>query len=257
VSEPGPCEHCGRSIDQHFRLDTDYGPAFFCSKNDARKYLDDMAMIGKPAPRPTISVRKQPLDAGGRVKAAIEIGEACFAKLCREFGEPTARLVMKRCADITEAPAPVRPPRKLQDVKLPPAAEIEAMTCHKVCEWWRRIQDNGQVFEGGQKQSLTALAKRYRECDGYQGSILLMPLPFKQKGASRKVRPPAAELPAMFDLSNPQSAFSIEKAKRNGRLTKERFAELVIEQHGTKYGPTVEAVLRNLRRWQQKINPTV
>jgi hypothetical protein len=49
--ETGLCEHCGQSIDRHVRLDTDYGPAFFCDEAAAQKYLDDMMMIGGPSPR--------------------------------------------------------------------------------------------------------------------------------------------------------------------------------------------------------------
>jgi hypothetical protein len=46
MSDPRPCEHCGRTIDKHVRLDTDYGAAFFCDEKHAEKYLDDMTMIG-------------------------------------------------------------------------------------------------------------------------------------------------------------------------------------------------------------------
>jgi hypothetical protein len=197
----------------------------------------------RPSP-PTVEYDIRAERAQVRLKAAIEIAEACFARLCREFGEPAARLAMKRCHDFAKAPPPDAPrPREPQDVKLPPVAEIETtMSDHQVRTWWRRIQDNRQVFEGGQKESLAALARRYRECGGYQRDIPPPPPPLKKKGARRRNTPKAAELPAMFEAL---------KAK-HPRFSNPRIAESIFKEHGAIYGKSVEAIERAERNWRKK-----
>lgn len=197
----------------------------------------------RPA-RPSAECEAEHERAAERVKAAIEIGKACFARLSREFGEPTAKLVMKRFAEIPAAAAPPAPaPRPPQAVTLPPVAKIEAMTQGKVCQWWRRIQDNGQIFEGEQKRSFDALAKRYFEGDGYQGEVPPMPPPLKQKGAVRRSAPKAAELPAMFDAL---------KAK-HPKFNKPKIAQIIFDQpNGKLYGKSADAIERAERNWRKK-----
>jgi hypothetical protein len=205
----------------------------------------------KPPGRPIVPREGQPdeydamaASAATRVKAAIEIGEACFARLCRDFGEPTARLVMKRCHDFAEAPEPTAPPAPMsrQTVVLPSADKIRAMTYRKVCQWWRRIQDNAQVFEGDQRESLKVLATRYADGKGYQGRIPPLPPPLKKKGASRRITPKGAELPAMFDALK----------LKHPTFSKTRIAEIIAKQRGTTYGKSAEAIERTERTWRKK-----
>jgi len=141
-------------------------------------------------------------------------------------------------------------------IKLPTIEEIDAAAAtadrHQISIWWARLSDTDQQdFSADEKLIIHHLAGRYKEFGGYTADFNPNLPPIKRKGA-RNRNAPGAELPAMFDKTNPQSAFSIEKAKRNGSLGKEQFAELLASRPDKKYGPTAEAVLRNERNWRKK-----
>jgi hypothetical protein len=187
---------------------------------------------------------RTPLDLNPTASWCFGDARILFETIVAKCDLATARGIFLKCIEIAAEQEQERAAvtRKRQDVELPPAAEIKAMADRRVRTWWRRIQDNGQAFEGDQKQSLIALAERYLKCGGYQGSIPPMPPPLKKIGARRRNTPKAAELPAMF------KALKI----KHPRLSYQRIAEIIAKQHGTVYGKSAEAIERAEREWRKK-----
>jgi hypothetical protein len=171
--------------------------------------------------------------------AATAIFEKCIAM---GVDDAAAKGKRERAALVRARQAPL---------KLPTLAEINAADRERICIWWARLLAADQKFTAKENRIIARLSARYFKFGGQPAGFKPRLPPIKKPGAVKRDAVNAA-LPAMFDATNPQSAFSIEKAKHNGRLTKERFAEIFVERYGRKHGPTAEAVLHNERNWRKK-----
>lgn len=182
--------------------------------------------------------------AGMRLAGPLRRARTLFGAISRELGSPSAKLIFELCArEAVEASTPADKTPRREHIKLPTTAQIEGANRSKICAWWDRLRHTDQTFSDAERKIIHQLAGRYIEVGGYpSGYIEGKQPPIKRKGAKAH-NPPGAKLPAMFDAM---------KAERNGNLTKERFAEIVVKVHGKTYGKNVEAVQRNERNWRKK-----
>jgi hypothetical protein len=182
-----------------------------------------------------------------------------FAIVIAKCGYPTAKFIFEKCikegAEIEAAKekrtAAAQRRATAAPMKIPTIKEIDSADRERVCIWYTRWLETEQHLSAQEQKAVAHLTKRYIQFGGFPADFVPRLPPIKRKGA-RTRNAPGAELPAMFDKTNPQSSFSIEKAKRNGRFGKEQFAELLASRPDKKYGPTAEAVLRNERNWRKK-----
>jgi hypothetical protein len=182
-----------------------------------------------------------------------------FQTICAQCGLTAATTIFKKCVAMGAEDAATEQKReraalaraRQAPLKLPTLAEINAADRERICVWWARLLAADQKFTAKENRIIARLGARYFKFGGQPAGFKAKIPPTKRKGAIKRDAVNAA-LPAMFDTTNPQSSFSIEKAKRNGRLTKEQFAELLASRADKKYGPTAEAVLRNERNWRKK-----
>jgi hypothetical protein len=184
--------------------------------------------------------------------ASWYVGDAryLFAIMIEKCGYPTAKFIFEKCikegAEIEaanakrSANAQQRP--DAAPMKIPTIQEIDAADRNRICMWYARLLTTDQRFSNREKEAVDRLAKRYIEFGGFPAGFKPKLPPIKKKGATRKVRPAAAELPALFE------ALKIE----HPRLNNPRIAQLVVERYGKKYGKSVEAVERAEREWRKK-----
>jgi hypothetical protein len=181
--------------------------------------------------------------------ASWYLGDAwdLFHDIVQRCGLPTAKFLFEQCIKEASRQEELRAKidrekaarAKRTPIKLPTLKQIDAADHRQICRWWDLLQ--GQELKSSEKKVIGRLAARYKDFGGYpEGYIEGKLPPIKKKGATRKVRPAAAELPALF------TALKIE----HPRLSNPRIAEIVVERFGRKYGKNVEAVIRNERNWR-------
>jgi hypothetical protein len=175
-----------------------------------------------------------------------------FAEIVGRCDLPTAKFIFQKCilvaeeqesraATVTREKA-ARLARALP--KLPTLEQITLADRQQVSRWWARLPD--RRFNAQEKRVIAALTLRYQQLGGYPRGFNENLPPIKKRGSIKRAAP-NADLPALFDEANPKSAFSIEKARRGGKLTKRSFAAILTPR----YGETAEHVLANLRYRQR------
>jgi hypothetical protein len=167
-------------------------------------------------------------------KCGLETAKFIFEKCIKEGTEIEAASAKRAAA--TQRRATAAP------MKIPTIKEIKAADRDRICMWYARLLTTDQHLSLQEKKSVALLTKRYIEFGGFPADFVPRLPPIKKKGATRKVRPAAAELPALF------TALKIE----HPRLNNPRIAELIVERYGKKYGKSVEAVERAEREWRKK-----
>jgi hypothetical protein len=179
-----------------------------------------------------------------------------FVNMVEKCDYSTAAWIFKKCieqgADIEEArakrTASAEKRAAAAPFKPPTITEIDAADRHQVCVWWERLRSTEQKFEDANVlKSIGRIQARYIEFGGYPAGYTEGKLPpIKKKGAIKRVAPNAA-LPALFDPTNPESAFSIERAKRGGHLTQLEFAKHLVAGGDPQFGTDAKSLLGNLR----------
>jgi hypothetical protein len=182
--------------------------------------------------------------------ASHYLGDAwlLFAEVASRCGVATARFIFQKCISEAEKQEDralgIQKKKAAQKARslttLPTAEQIAAADRKQISNWWARLPDR-KITER-EKPLYALLLKRYIEFGGYTKDFNPNLPPLKKHGAVTR-HAPNRELPALFDSKNPNSAFSIEKAKRGGNLTQIEFAETLVPRHGH----DAEHVLANLR----------
>jgi hypothetical protein len=179
-----------------------------------------------------------------------------FEEIARRCGPRTAKWIFQHCIRIAEeqqssqaaAITRAKAARRARELtKLPTAEQIAAADRKQISNWWARLPD--RKYNAREKRLYDLLRRRYVEVGGYGKDFKPNQLPPIKKLGSVKRNAPNRVLPALFDSANPQSSFSVEKAKRGGKLTQTEFAKTLVPIHGH----TAEHVLANLRYWRAKI----
>ena len=170
-----------------------------------------------------------------------------FEEIRLRCGLPTAAFIFQKCIQVgaqqdAAKVALERRKRSRQErapFKVPTASEIEAADRHQICIWWARLRLTDQRFSAGEKKIIRLLAGRYKDVDGYPKDFdetKLPPIPQKRNHGD-------AALVAMFDRSDAKSAYSIERKKRGGKLTKSEFAATLVPAYGT----SADHILRKVK----------
>jgi len=123
-------------------------------------------------------------------------------------------------------------------IKLPTIEQINAADRHQICVWWARLRGTDQDFSVDEKQIIGHLAGRYVEVGGYTKDFdetKLPPIPQKRNHDD-------AILVAMFDRTNPESAYSIARAERGGQLKVSEFAASLVPKWGNSAGHVIRKV---------------
>jgi hypothetical protein len=178
-----------------------------------------------------------------------------FANMIESCGYPIAKHIFQKCikegaeieAKKEKRVVTAQRRAKAPPIDLPPIAKQNAMSREDVCKWWIRFADTEQPYDERARHLWSLYQAFGGQPEGFNPHLP----PIKRKGAKTR-NAVNAQLPAMFDETNPESDFSIWKAKRNGRGTKEQFADLQASRPGKKHGPTADAVLHNERNWRKK-----
>jgi len=178
-----------------------------------------------------------------------------FGEIARRCGLLTAKWIFQNCIRVAEeqerqtaATTKAKAAQRTRELtKLPTAEQIAAADRKQISKWWARLPD--RKFNAREKRLYDLLLRRYVEVGGYDKDFKPNQLPPIKKVGSVKHNAPNRDLVALFDSANPQSAFSVEKANRGGKLTQTEFATTLIPT----YGHDVENVLANLRYWRAKI----
>jgi hypothetical protein len=181
-----------------------------------------------------------------------------FASIMGKCGFETAKFIFEKCikegAEIEAANAKrsanAQQRAGAAPMKIPTVQEIDAADRERICMWYARLLTTDQHFSNREREAVDRLTKRYIEFGGFPAGFKPRLPPIKKKGAVKRDAANAA-LPAMFDATNPRSAFSIEKAKRGGDLTKRDFAGLLVKSD-KKFGKDVDSLLANLRYHRSK-----
>jgi hypothetical protein len=179
------------------------------------------------------------------------LGDASFlfGEISTRCGEATAEFIFQKC--VSEAVKERHRVVGVQRAKaaqrarslatLPTAEQIAAADRRQISIWWARLPDRKVAAQ--ERPLYDLLRKRYIEFGGYAQDFNPNNLPPIKKPGSVKRRAPNRDLPVLFDAKDPHSAFSIERARRGGKLTLTEFAETLVP----KYGADAENVLANLR----------
>jgi hypothetical protein len=173
-----------------------------------------------------------------------------FHEIAQRCELPTAKFIFQKCISVAEEQenqaakiAKEKATRRTRaSIKLPTAEQIAAADRKRICNWWAQLRRTDQKFNAQEKRVIDLLWRRYVDVDGYPEGFNENLRPTKKRGSVKR-KAPNRELPALFDSSNPDSAFSIEKAKRGGKLTQAEFAATLVPT----YGHDAEHVLANLR----------
>jgi hypothetical protein len=159
-----------------------------------------------------------------------------FASMIEGCDYPTAKFIFEKCikegAEVQAAnakrSADAQRRAAAKPMKLPTITQIDAAARHQICVWWARLGATDQAFSEGEKRIIHHLAGRYVEVGGYTkdfDEIRLPPIP------QMRNRNDAALL-VMFDRSNPQSAYSIERERHGGKLKVSEFAASLVPEFG-------------------------
>jgi hypothetical protein len=170
-----------------------------------------------------------------------------FQEIVQRCGLPTAKFIFQKCINVADekedqARALEKAKAARRDrapIKLPTIEQIDAADRHQISVWWARLRGTDQDFSADQERKIQHLAGRYREVDGYTKDFdetKLPPIPKERNQAD-------AALLAMFDRSDPQSAYSIACKKHGSELNIEEFAATLVPTHGT----SAKHVLRKLK----------
>jgi hypothetical protein len=181
-----------------------------------------------------------------------------FEEIHQRCGLPTATHIFQKCIDVAaqqeEENAAIERRKRVRKerapFKLPTISQIDSADRRQICLWWARLRGTDQRFSASEKKIIRRLAERYQEVDGYPKDFDETALPPTKKKGARKRNAPNAQLPAMFDANNPDSPFSIEKARRGGKMTEREFAEVLVASNGP-YGKSVDGLIANLRYHRQ------
>lgn len=180
--------------------------------------------------------------------ASWYLGDAriLFEMICRNCDLPTAKFIFQRCVeeavDQEEAQAAANKHRESRlhrpPIRLPSTKQIDAADRHQICVWWARLRGTDQAFSESEKIIIHHLAGRYVDLGGYTKDFdetKLPPIPQKRNHADEA-------LLVMFDRTNPQSAYSIEREKRGGKLRAVEFAASLVPEFGTSAGHIIRKV---------------
>jgi hypothetical protein len=188
--------------------------------------------------------------------ASWYLGYARFLleKIAQRCGPQTAKWIFQKCiqgAEEQQSQAAAIPRAKAarrarELTKWPTAEQIAAADRKQISTWWARLPD--RKLNAREKRLCDLLWGRYFEFGGYTEDFKPNQLPPIKKPGSVKRNAPNRRLPALFDAADPQSAFSVEKAKRGGKLKQAEFAATLVPMHGL----TVDNVLANMRHWRSR-----
>jgi hypothetical protein len=182
-----------------------------------------------------------------------------FEEIARRCGPSTAIWIFQKCIRDAEEQqssqaAAIREKaaqRTRELTKWPTAEQIAAANRKQISIWWARLPD--RKFNAREKRLYDLLLQRLIEVDGYPEDFKPNQLPPIKKPGSVKRNAPSSVLPALFNSANPQSAFSVEKAKRGGKLTRTEFATTLVPAHGH----DAEHVLARNRYWRRHRRPKI
>ena len=172
-----------------------------------------------------------------------------FEEIARRCGPKTATWIFQKCirdAEEQQSQAAARTREKAAQrgrelPKWPTAEQIAAADRKQISIWWARLPN--RKFNAREKRLSDLLLQRLIEVRGYAEDFKPKQLPPIKKPGSISRNAPSRKLPALFGPDDPQSAFSIEKANRGGKLTKTEFAKTLVPI----YGHDAENVLAKLR----------
>jgi hypothetical protein len=172
-----------------------------------------------------------------------------FCEIYQRCGLSTAKFIFQECisvADKQEGQAAAidkaKSAQRMRELtKLPTPEEIVVADRKKICNWWARLPIRKLTAE--EKRIVAILCRRYIEVGGYPKDFDPAKLPPIKKRGSVNRNAINAALPKLFDENNPSSAFSVEKAKRGGKLAMKDFAATLVPT----YGYDADHVLANLR----------
>jgi hypothetical protein len=176
-----------------------------------------------------------------------------FAEIYQRCGAATAKFIFNRCIEEAEKQereegtkiSATLSRRARELTELPTLDEVRAADRRQIVRWYAFWPD--RKYKGKEKKITQLLQQRYVELGGHPEGFDPLKLPPIKRRGSVKHNAPNAELRALFDESDPDSAFSREKAKRGGHLKKSEFATTLVP----KYGATADHVLANLRYWRK------
>jgi len=201
--------------------------------------------------RPPLIENEPPSDPPGLdATASWYVGDAwlLFREIYQRCGLSTAKFIFKKCISVAEqeiralAIDTAKAAKRTRELnKLPTEEEIVGADRKKICNWWARLPTRKLTTK--EKGIVAILSQRYIEVGGYPADFDPARLPPIKKRGSVKHNAVNAGLPKLFDANNPSSAFSVEKAKRGGKLTMTEFAATLVPA----YGFDADHVLANLR----------
>jgi hypothetical protein len=169
-----------------------------------------------------------------------------FAIIMEKCGYPTAKLIFETCvkegAAIEEAnvkrASEVEKRAAAAPMKIPTIKQIDAADRDRICLWYSRLLTTSQSFTPKERKAVDRLQQRYIQLGGFPAawSPKLPPIPAKRNHSD-------GVLLSMFDRNDPNSAFSLERARRSGMLTNAEYAASLVPQ----YGASGAHILRKLK----------
>jgi hypothetical protein len=179
--------------------------------------------------------------------ASWYLGDAwyLFSVMMEKCGYPTAKIIFEKCikdgAEIEAArakrAAEVQRRASAAPMKIPTIREINGADRDRICIWYARLLTTEQHFNAREQKGVNRLQQRYIQFGGFPVDFApkLPPIPSKRNHGD-------AVLVDMFDRSNPESAYSIERKKRGGKLKDAEFAQSLVPEFGASAGHIMRKV---------------
>jgi hypothetical protein len=169
-----------------------------------------------------------------------------FSIMIEKCGYPTAKVIFEKCirdgAEIETArakrAAEVQRRAAAAPMKIPTIKQIDSADRDRVCIWYARLLTTEQHLNAREQKAVDRLTERYIEFGGFPTDFApkLPPIPTKRNHSDEV-------LVEMFDRSNPESAYSIERTKRAGKLKVAEFAASLVPE----YGASAQHILRKVK----------